>query len=355
MTTQEMHIEIDLELQKINSQINRNILPQEKDWFLNNEVMKFIKQRSSAGSNIKQIGFEDTSKRIEDVKDLIRVVNRPIKVNSRGKNYVSLPSDYFGYIRFDAYSYKNCNTTVMASMVEKYKCKFKLDLPSTDSLTAFTISLIDANGTTVVFNMDDLPDGYLTNDSFDKQKFLLIKALKIQLEDTLKETLSPNIELYWEMEDYDYDSYTFTLNSDVAFISIDTLINSTANSNAITTYYDTIYNMSDTPLKAKTRLIDDEFLTDVENSHLSKSRAKSPTSVIREGVLELSDINSVIFGSVDITYICKPNIIDLLLDSNLNVSDKVAKEITGDTIRVLKGILGDKNYQAYIQENSLIE
>ena len=53
--------------------------------------------------------------------------------------------------------------------------------------------------------------------------------------------------------------------------------------------------------------------------------------------------------------ICKPNIIDLFLDSNLNVSDKVAKEIVGNTIRFLKGLIGDKNYQAYAQENTLIE
>ena len=355
MTTQEMHIEIDLELQKINSQNNRNIVPQEKDWFLNNEVIKFLKQRSSRTSNLKQIGFEDTVKRVEDIKDLVRIANRPIMTNNRGKKYITLPSDYFGYIRFDAYSFKAClDINSKRMLVEKYKTTFKLNLPST-TLETFNISLVTASGSTVMFDITDLPANYLTNDTFDKQKFLLIQALKIKLASKFKEVLSPNSQLYWENEGYNYNSYTFTLISDKPFISINVLVNTTAIVNNAITFTDIMYDFKDTPLKANIRIIDEEFLTDVENSHLSKSRPKSPTSVLREGVMELSDLNSVIFGSVDIIYICKPTIIDLLLDSNLNMSDKIAKEIVGNTIRFLKGLIGDKTYQAYAQENMLIE
>ena len=109
------------------------------------------------------------------------------------------------------------------------------------------------------------------------------------------------------------------------------------------------------PLKAKLRVVNEEFLTDIENSHLSKSRVNSPISVLREGVNELSEIEGAIFSKIHIVYFCKPTTIDLLLDSNLNMSNKVCKEIVSNTVRFTKGIISDTNYQTYIQENTLIE
>jgi len=355
MTTQEMHIEMDLELQKLNSQSTKNILTQEKDWFLNKEVIKYLQKKVNPTSDIKQLGFEDVAKRVEDIKDLVRVVNRPIEVNSRGKSFVTFPSNYFTYIRFDAYSIKNCPPiTALPTSPLEYKGTFKVTLPAT--LTIYKIEVVTSGGTTIAFELTDLPAGYLGNAEFDKQEFLLIKALKILLPEKLKTILSPNTELYWEKRGYDYDALSFTVLSDTQFTSINVTVNADpAVVNASSNYNNTVYAIIDTPLKAKTRVVDDEYLTDIENSSLSNSRAYSPVSVVRENVLELSDVSSAIFGSVDIIYICKPNIIDLLLNSNLNVSEKVAKEIVSNTVKVLKGIIESKDYQTYSQETILTE
>jgi len=355
MTTQEMHIEIDLELQKINSQSTKNLLPQEKDWFLNKEVIKYLHSKTSPSSNVKQLGFEDTAKRVEDIRDLVRVVNRPIEVNSQGKSFVTLPFDYFGYIRFDAYSYKKCSTTIAESTTKTvYKATFKVELPA-ENLTTYSIDLVKTTGVTNLFTLEDLPTGYLTNSEFKKQEFLLIKALKIKLLAKLKAALDTDVSLYWEKEGYTYNTNSFTIVSDTPFTFINVTTNDIAVNKAVSTKTVTMYAKSITPLKAKTRIIDDEFLTDVENSHLSRSQAYSPISVLRENSLELSETLGAIFGSIDIVYICLPNIIDLLLNSNLNVSDKVAKEIVTNTVRTLKGLLQDKDYQTYAQESMLTE
>lgn len=355
MTTQEMHIEIDLELQKINSQITKNILPQEKDWFLNKEVIKYLQSKVNPTSNIKKLGFEDTAKRVEDIRDFIRSANKPIETNSQGKQFIPFPSDYFGYIRFDSLAYKDCeNVIVVPTLVPYYKTTFIIELPS-NTLDSYIINLVTSNGTTKVFDIDDLPDKYLTNSEFKKQEFLLHQALKIRLKDTIAKALSPDIELYWELNAYDYNSISFTLESIVPFSSVNVVTNGTGVVNTVTTVSKNIVSASDTSLKAKIRLIDDEYLTDAENSHLSKSRPQSPIGAVREGVLELSKISGAIYGSVNITYICVPNKIDLLLNSNLNVSDKVAKEIVSNTVRTLKGILETRDYQTYAQENILTE
>jgi len=71
MDITEMHLNIDLELNKLNSNLYEIILPQEKDYFLNRAQERFIKQRYSAVSNPKRQGFEMTQKRIDDLRNLL--------------------------------------------------------------------------------------------------------------------------------------------------------------------------------------------------------------------------------------------------------------------------------------------
>lgn len=354
MTTQEMHIEIDLLLQKVNSQSTKNILPQEKDWFLNNEVIKYIQSKVNPDSNVKQLGFEDTAKRVEDIKDLIRTDNRPIQTNNRGEKYITFPSDYFAYIRFDSLMYKDCINTIASIPVNQYKSTFRITVSNT-TITTYNID-VNIEGTLInLFTLTDLPSGYLVNAEFNKQKFLLIKALKILLPKKVKEILSPNTELYWEKEGTSYNASCFTVVSDIAITSIVVTANTNVSTFSVTSSILNITPIEKLPLKAKIRVVDDEYLTDIENSSLSKSRANSPVSVIQENTLKLSSLSDAIYGSINITYICMPNIIDLLLDSDLNTSDKVAKEVVGNTIRTLKGILESQDYQVYAQENILTE
>ena len=71
MDITEMHLNIDLELNKLNSNLYEIILPQEKDYFLNRAQERFIKQRYGAFSNSKKQGFEMSQKRIDDLKNLL--------------------------------------------------------------------------------------------------------------------------------------------------------------------------------------------------------------------------------------------------------------------------------------------
>jgi len=360
MTTREMHVGIDLGLQKINSQITMNIRSEEKDWFLINEVEKYINQRTNKEADLKKRGFQGTAKRVDDVKDLIRTENILIEVDDRGKEFIRFPSNYLHYIRFDAYSVRECAITKSKATTQMYTAKIDLLFP-TSTLAAYKIDLLAASTTTTLFDVDDLPSDYIVDLEFAKQKFLLIKAIKIKLEKKVREVLSPLASIYWENGNYD----SITIESPVVFNSV-TVIRTdedstdetppllTTSVNASTKEYKG-YAIGDTPLKAKTRVVSEEFFTDVENSSISNSRPESPVSRVVLDTLELAKTPSVVFGSVDITYICKPNIIDLSLGSDLNMSTSVCREIVSNTVRYLKALLEDGNYQAFAQENVLIE
>ena len=70
MTVQEMHYELKLKLNKVDTQDYSNILVPEVDWYLNEAMTVFIKQRYGV-TNIKREGFEETQKRIDDLKTLV--------------------------------------------------------------------------------------------------------------------------------------------------------------------------------------------------------------------------------------------------------------------------------------------
>lgn len=71
MTINEMHIAVNLGVQKIASFQMDNFLPQEIDFELNTAMDRFIKQRYSTLSNRYQRGFEQSQKRIDDLRHLV--------------------------------------------------------------------------------------------------------------------------------------------------------------------------------------------------------------------------------------------------------------------------------------------
>jgi len=76
MTTTVMHTNFKLELDKIDSLQYPAFTSNEIDYLLNQAIRKFVKTRYS-GVNYKQEGFEQTQKRIDDLRTLVREVTVP--------------------------------------------------------------------------------------------------------------------------------------------------------------------------------------------------------------------------------------------------------------------------------------
>ena len=71
MNVNEMHIAVNLGVQKLASFQVDNLLPEEIDHELNLAQLRFVKQRFNARSNRQGKGFEQSQKRIDDLKSLI--------------------------------------------------------------------------------------------------------------------------------------------------------------------------------------------------------------------------------------------------------------------------------------------
>jgi len=354
MNIEEAHIKIDMDLQKVSTYTQRNLLPQEIDYFLNDEVIKFIKQRTSSRSNMKQLGTDKTTKRYEDLDDLTTIKVLDINVDGDGFGTCILPDNYHSYISSKTNVYQLCDNDVIATEAKSlYKCVFPLSFTTGLVLSTYTITFTNDSGSTVVFDLASLPTGYIQNVDINKQRFMLLKAIKILLKEAL-EALSPNTYyLYWEMFEESFYNNSFIVVSETPFTSITVNVNTTPivyNAN-INSY--NIYNKISL-LWGENRLIEDEFQFSGGLSTLSKSRPDSLAIQLKQGVLKVEFPNTVICQKIKLMYIAKPTILDLALQKNLNMKDTVMKEIVSNTVRFLKGIFNG-DYQTYLNENVMVE
>ena len=76
MTISQMHTAFRLELDKVNSLQYPDFTSTEIDYWLNRSIREFVKTRYS-GLNPKREGFEQTQKRIDDLRTLVREVAVP--------------------------------------------------------------------------------------------------------------------------------------------------------------------------------------------------------------------------------------------------------------------------------------
>jgi hypothetical protein len=85
MTISNMHIAFKLLLDKTEALQYPSFLPEEIDFWLNKGIIKFAKTRYS-GFNAKHEGFEQSQKRIDDLRTLVREVTVPCETGTSGVN-----------------------------------------------------------------------------------------------------------------------------------------------------------------------------------------------------------------------------------------------------------------------------
>ena len=146
MTIEEMHIAVNLGVQKIGSFQVDNLLPEEIDHELNLAQRRFIKQRYSSTSNAKQQGFEQSQKRLDDLRNLVEDFTAyenfymgPVYTSSsRGDIFVDrykLPLDYMHLLSVRSEVKDGCNKPIQISVTNS--TDHYLRIPTTLNLQGY--------------------------------------------------------------------------------------------------------------------------------------------------------------------------------------------------------------------------
>ncbi len=341
MTTQELHINLELLLQKVNSHWNQNFLIQERDTFINREILKFIKQRINPLSNGKRQSVFDILKRTQDLNTLLKTVTLDVVEFNKKEDIVYLPFNNLYYLSSVAQVTPNCSKTIappinITTFVKTFK---EIDIVNTLTSLIVTIEGIE------IFNLDELPTDYLPDDAIAdyKKKFIINNAILLKLRKNL-----PLIEV-----EFDKSNHNFVLRSKVDF-TITVQVNGVGKIIGTTTSI-IKGNHNEKTLDATIRIIDEEFKGDILASNLSKPKDRSLIGYLRNTALILPKQANSVYNSIELTYFCLPSKVDLLLDYNSELPDTVLEEIISNVAQTLKGVISSDTYEKYSQENLLIE
>lgn len=363
MTVQEMHIGLDQILQKVNSKQTDSFKDQEKDWALNEECLRFIKQRTNPLSNSKHEGLEDTQKRYDDVAELITSATLSSYYRDSNSVFSFLPVNYFSLIN-DRSSVKDLCNIPFKTLIPSTEIKKVCIVPFPNAIETSApyynnLSFIKTDDNTVLFDINN----YITTVNglnSKKEKFYIINlALDIMnklypLYDEYGTQNTFGIEIKWENFNgvYYKDSFIFIVTGLPLFTGV-----TIQPSNTLITSIDTLFKKFDVinTQEVPNRLCKTEDLYTLLNTNFATTFAHSPISSLSRGKINVHHKQKFILNFVSIDYIRKPRKIDLILNQSCELNPNVHEEIVENTAKRLAGITKGENYQQLMNETLLTE
>lgn len=343
MTVKEMHIGVDLLLQKINSNFIDEFEHEEVDWALNEEVLRFIKQRFSAKSNDKQKGFQDGQKRVDDLKALIMPpASLPCIPRDNDSVYSYLPHDYLTLINNRTITTDLCGLPYNPTKVPLIKNISCIQIAD-DTVNQYSTFKIFFNGLQV-FNITDYPN--FMNPIPVSAKFALINLVIQVLED------SGYVCKYSQYYDSRCPQGIIVITDNSLDIDIE-YVSGTVSTNSVAWNKERISNTSGT--ERTNRLCDLENVYTLLESSFGTTTAANPISILEGDKIIVFHKQKFIPSTINISYLRKPRKINLSLGQDCDLDEWIQQEIIDNTAKRLAGIVESPNYRQIINENLLKE
>ncbi len=232
MTVNEMHIAVNLGVQKLASFQVDNLLPEEIDHELNLAQLRFVKQRFNARSNRQGKGFEQSQKRIDDLKSLI--VEHQDNTQYYGEVYTSkyspiyvdrytLPLDYLFLVSVRAETKYSCTAVPEQRKVitNLRYVKFNLTPPIKGYVLKDIYVFKSSSATWVKINTTDLStiDKVMNSDNYILDVHPVL-ALPEQNSAGITQHISPNVD-----SNHLYLQFKFNIALDIISDELDPLYN----------------------------------------------------------------------------------------------------------------------------------
>ena len=345
MLISEMHIALDQELNKINSALYDILTPYEKDFALNKNIERFVKQRYGAASNIKRKGFEMSQKRIDDLRALVQTnyfVNAYVPISLDPDSSISVeaefPSDYMFLLnQRSKISYNPCGTfvPVTESFTEEYAV---LDLSINNlDLAAFLnwgTFVLKATGNTVYSNTS--ASSYTRADD-SIMIDILIDHIKNVWQTTVWNT-KYDIEVYYEKYDTKFfpnslifvykgtgtaPTWTYSVNNPASFNTLSTINNSKSK-----------YTITNT-ITVANRAVQQDDLFALQQDPFGATTFDFPLSIINDNKVRIYFDDTFVVNQTIMSYLRKPKTVSYYLSINCNLPEETHDEIVSMTASYL--------------------
>ena len=328
MLIKEWHIALQQELNKINSALYDVLLPQEIDMAFNKNIEMFINQRYDNKSNRKQEGFEQSQKRTDDLKSLVRVMKGPGLLGQTLQNSFSydertlfvLPEDYrFKVATRVKTSIKGCATSFAPTQSDITYYVYGFDLSAITNYSTFYIK----EGSTKIF-LENLGLGSYTTADFDTFK-------DIVLDETVAYYKTSNVVFFENFLTYFKKNYIlFIVPSLTTFKYYDG--SSEVNVSLLTTIADKYYAVQGTPNVSSDRAVTHDNVYAMQADPFNFTTFDFPLSFFENDLYyTLYDKENFVVSEVEMTYIRKPKTVSYYADISCDLPVSTHQEIISMT------------------------
>lgn len=329
-TVKDIHYSIELGVQRLVSNSNRTLTPPILDYYFNRNMLRFISTRKSSTGNPKQEGFDDTTKRVSDLQDIITSTDfLQAKIEDDNLTYVELPSDYKDFSSAKVKLKYNCKPSDIETKAVNATISVLPFLDDTyNSGTFYTNARIDIqsnSGITSVFNVND----YINLET------LYSSEAKFMITNIITNLVNAPVEIYWERYGNAFHPNSFIL-VDFTNTYINSYISYTnfTSSGAFTLIDENTYDV-ETNLNKPVELVgSDKFDSLVENYYYSKNRHNKPLIKIEDGRLYIHNTNFYP-SEIKLYYISSPIFINSFTGQMTNLRTNI-EEIIDLTIEDIK-------------------
>jgi len=360
MLVQEMHIDFDVKVQKVNSNNTDTFLKEEKDWLLNLSQYRLLRKFGSRKTNRRNEGGEDSFTRYADFEKLITRAQIPMYINT-GADYVTgvLPYNFFDFREARAKVSYNCNgITPNISTVNRnhFYVPFVDSANTPTKFVGYTIKLV-RNFLTLptyenIFVLSDYQLNFNIPISSNEQKFMIVNHV---LEIVNRRS---DIEVRWENYGSIYKPNNFIFISKDATVEAIRITSDSANTDTPRTIIASTTNLDVVNTIQKTsacRLTENEALFDLLQHSFGRSIYTSPIITLSNGQINAYNSAKFIVSNLELDYIRKPRKINLSLNQSCELAESRHELVVDGAVQLATAYTNTETYKNIINENILNE
>lgn len=359
MSPREIHIAIDLGLQKLGSFAYDNIKAEFIDYTFNRMGDAYITEKTTKPLDPKQIGFEDVQSRLATIRELVTETDLTVlEDTSQKRQSAILPHNFLTFIEAEAETAFTCDDsdiTYTTTASNEYISVISFKEDDFDVVTATPFSLVKIykviSGTpTEVFDFSD----YSTGLSDIEERFTIVNLAIQEINRT-----QTNIKVYWEKyrDLFHPQSFIFVADSTLAGQSMK--IEYTATADATTAFsvvsYTKFLAVTSTDYDEKDtfcRLLSNEDVYHMISHPFGGTSPESPIITISNDKLIAYINKRFILKGLTLKYIRKPRRMNLPLNQSYEIQDSRAlAKIIDMTVEYLAIALESQGSQGLMIEN----
>jgi len=349
-----MHIEINLLLQNISSNVKRDVMPEEIDWLINKSIKEFIDGKLTIDPNEKQESFQQSGVDLTSLSSLI-VLDKVMPVHlsnlypTEKTSFVQLPANFM-YLLDDGASgvVRNCDATftVATTAINRPEFVYSLKVPKTTKTSSPFYENAQLNYSSSATNAKfpvSLPD--------KDMNFVIQECLRNYLVINQSVEFS-NVEVYWERYKNLYlpESLIFVASMSLQPITL-TFDGLTTTAVLVTNGNIKVPGTYASTLFVENRLVKSNLVNRYRGSSFLKSTSKSTLVSFQNETLKVYYDDLFIVNNIRLSYIRKPQTVNLALGYNCDLPVSVHPDICSLVVEKIKLTIGDPSYEATAQNN----